>query len=172
MLGLGGGRMHELVVFHLRGSGPRTPGGEQAPGNGPSGLHIGASEARDACGHVPAPPSPHNLARSVPARRQTHLRWQRSRPLSSVLVTNAAITRPGPRQPFSAARCHCCSHLRYEIRQKEERGFHGNAKRRLADPARGGRTQRERERERDHRQAERRSASAATLHCQLALMRI
>lgn len=39
--------------------------------------HIGGSEkASDAPGHVPRPPSPHNLACSVPTQWQTHLRWQ------------------------------------------------------------------------------------------------
>lgn len=46
-------------------------------GNRAAQQHIGGSEeASDAPGHVPRPPSPHNLACSVPTQWQTHLRWQ------------------------------------------------------------------------------------------------
>lgn len=46
-------------------------------GNRAAQQHIGGSEkASDAPGHVPKPPSPHNLACSVPTQWQTHLRWQ------------------------------------------------------------------------------------------------
>ena len=46
-------------------------------GNRAAHQHIGGSEeASDAPGHVPRPPSPHNLACSVPTQWQTHLRWQ------------------------------------------------------------------------------------------------
>lgn len=53
-------------------------------GNRAAQHHIGGSEeASDAPGHVPRPPSPHNLACSVPTQWQTHLRWQLSWTLSS-----------------------------------------------------------------------------------------
>lgn len=46
-------------------------------GNRAAQQHAGGSEeASDAPGHVPRPPSPHNLACSVPTQWQTHLRWQ------------------------------------------------------------------------------------------------
>lgn len=46
-------------------------------GNRADQRHIGRSEeASDVPGHMPRPPSPHNLACSVPTQWQTHLRWQ------------------------------------------------------------------------------------------------
>lgn len=85
-------------------------------GNRAAQQHIGGSEeASDAPGHVPRPPSPHNLACSVPTRWQTHLRWQLWWTLSSVLVTNAEIIRFDPRKRLIMMHCYCCSHLRYDI---------------------------------------------------------
>lgn len=78
--------------------------------------HIGGSEeASDAPGHVPTPPSPHNLACSVPTQWQTHLRWQLWWTLSSVLVTNAEIIHSYPRKRLIMMHCHCCSHPRHYI---------------------------------------------------------
>lgn len=78
--------------------------------------HIGGSEeASDAPGHVPTPPSPHNLACSVPTQWQTHLRWQLWWTLSSVLVTNAEIIHSYPRKCLIMMHCHCCSHPRHYI---------------------------------------------------------
>lgn len=70
-------------------------------------------------------PPPRNLARSVPTQRQTHLRWQRRRTLSSVLVTNAAITRRRPRRRVIVMRRRGCSRLADEIMRSspEEREF-------------------------------------------------
>lgn len=85
-------------------------------GNRAAQQHIGGSEeASDAPGHVPRPPSPHNLACSVPTQWQTHLRWQRWWTLSSVLVTNAEIIRSDPRKRLIMMHCYCCSHPRYYI---------------------------------------------------------
>lgn len=85
-------------------------------GNRAAQQHIGGSEeASDAPGHVPRPPSPHNLACSVPTQWQTHLRWQLWWTLSSVLVTNAEIIRSDPRKRLIMMHCYCCSHPRYYI---------------------------------------------------------
>lgn len=85
-------------------------------GNRAAQQHIGGSEeASDAPGHVPRPPSPHNLACSVPTQWQTHLRWQLWWTLSSVLVTNAEIIRSDPRKRLIMMHCYCCSHPRHYI---------------------------------------------------------
>lgn len=82
-------------------------------GNRAAQQHIGGSEeASDAPGHVPRPPSPHNLACSVPTQWQTHLRWQLWWTLSSVLVTNAEIIRSNPRKRLIMMHCYCCSYPR------------------------------------------------------------
>lgn len=85
-------------------------------GNRTAQQHIGGSEeASDAPGHVPRPPSPHNLACSIPTQWQTHLHWQLGWTLSSVLVTNAEIICSGPRKRLIMMHCYFCSHPRYRI---------------------------------------------------------
>lgn len=68
------GRRSACCVLGLNKGTKQVFGGRV--GEQPSSAAHWREEAWDAGGHVPAPPSPHNLARSVPTQRQTHLRWQ------------------------------------------------------------------------------------------------
>ncbi|CAB1430328.1 unnamed protein product [Pleuronectes platessa] len=88
-----------------RRSGAKQVFGCRVGRNRAARRHIGGSEGGFGCtwsrARASPPPHTHNLACSVPTRWQTHLRWQRRRTLSSVLVTNAPIIHSPPTQAFN-----------------------------------------------------------------------